>query len=425
MARSNTKDAHWRERAARVLPGGMYGHLTTVMLPAGYPQFFARGAGARLWDVDGNEYLDYICAFGPNLFGYADEEIDAAARAQIGLGDTLTGPSPLIVELAEQMVAMVKHAEWAMFCKNGTDATSIAVLAARAHTGRRKLLVAKDAYHGSAPWCTPNPTGTTAEERSHQLHFTYNDIASLERAVKEAGDDLAGVMVSPFKHDAFVDQELPSREFAAATRAVCDKADAVLILDEVRCGFRLSRDGYWTRLGVQPDLSTWGKCIANGHPISALLGNERLRAAATRMFATGSFWYAGVPMAAGLVTLRRIRETDYLERIERMGERLRAGLAERAEAHGYRLRQSGPPQMPQILFEDDPDFRRGYGFVSEMIDRGVYMHPWHNMFISAAHTDRDVESTLAIAEQAFAALKKREPSLVPHPPLMNLLKGRP
>jgi glutamate-1-semialdehyde 2,1-aminomutase len=422
MARRRSADAALRERAARVIPGGMYGHESTALLPAEFPQFFARASGARLWDADGNEVLDLMCAYGPNLLGYADPEIDAAFAAQLARGDAMTGPAPLIVELAEQLTAQVAHAQWAMFCKNGTDATSMAVATARAHTRKRKILVASGAYHGAAAWCTPVPVGTLPEDRAHLVQFTYNDVASLERAAREAGADLAGVLVSPFKHDGFVDQELPTPEFACAARAACDRAGALLILDEVRGGFRLSRTGSWTRLGVEPDLSAWGKCLANGHPLSALLGSEVAREAASRLYVTGSFWFAAAPMAAALATLRRIRETDYLERTEKLGAQLREGLAKAAAASGYALRQTGPPQMPQILFADDDDFRRGFALASELIERGVYLHPWHNNFICAALTESDVEQALAAAREAFAAVRRREGTLLPHARLVELLK---
>jgi glutamate-1-semialdehyde 2,1-aminomutase len=414
MTRSTSADAALRRRAAAVIPGGMYGHESTALLPAEFPQFFSRAKGARLWDADGHELIDLMCAYGPNLLGYGDPEVDAAYVAQLARGDAMTGPSPLIVELAEQLTQQVAHAQWAMFCKNGTDATSMAVTVARAHTRKRKILVAQGAYHGADAWCTPVPTGTLPEDRAHLGSFVYNDVESLERAARAAEGDLAGVLVSPFKHDGFVDQELPTREFARAARALCDRAGALLLLDEVRGGFRLSRSGSWSQLDVEPDLSAWGKCLANGHALSALLGSDVARDAAARIYATGSFWFAAAPMAAALVTLRRVRETDYLERTRRLGARLREGLASAAAAHGYALRQTGPPQMPQILFGGDPDFRRGFAFASELIQRGVYLHPWHNNFVCAALTEADVELVLSAAADAFAALRMREGTLVPH-----------
>jgi glutamate-1-semialdehyde 2,1-aminomutase len=393
----------------------MYGHESTLLLPSAFPQFYSRGEGARVWDADGNEYLDYFCAYGPSLLGYRHPDVDAAAVAQARLGDTLSGPSPVMVELAESLVGMIGHAEWAMFCKNGTDATSMGVAIARAQTRRRKILVATGAYHGAASWCTPIPTGTMPEDRAHQLSYVYNDVASLEAAAAAADGDLAAILVAAFKHDAFVDQAMPDPIFARRCRELCDASGALLIVDDVRAGFRLARDGSWSLVGVTPDLSAWGKAIANGHPISALLGNERTRAAAQSIYATGSFWFAAVPMAAALKTLELLHTTDYLERTEATGRMLRAGLAEQAVAHGFRLRQTGPVQMPQILFEDDPDFRKGCCWTAEAAERGVLLHPWHNMFVSAALTEADVRTTLERTDEAFGALARQADRLQPHP----------
>ena len=177
MTASTPRDSQLRRRAEAVIPGGMYGHQSVAALPDDYPQFFARGAGAYLWDVNGSRYLDLMCAYGPQLFGYAHETIDDAAIERIRRGDPLTGPTEYMVSFAERMTALVTHAQWAMFCKNGTDATTMALVTARAHTGRKTVVLAKGAYHGAAPWCTPRTAGTTPEDRANQLFCTYNDIA--------------------------------------------------------------------------------------------------------------------------------------------------------------------------------------------------------------------------------------------------------
>jgi glutamate-1-semialdehyde 2,1-aminomutase len=420
MALSNSKDKALRDRAEAVIPGGMYGHQSVALVPDDYPQFFARAEGARLWDVDGNEYIDYMCGYGPNLFGYGQETINAAFVRQMEIGDTMTGPTGLIVELAEQFVAMVTHADWAMFCKNGTDATSMAMVTARAHTHRKTIVLAKGAYHGAAPWCTPRPAGTTPSDRANQIFCSYNDIASLEAAVAAAGDDLAAIFAAPFKHDAFIDQAAPDLAYARRARELCDQTGALLVIDDVRAGFRVARDCSWSAIGVQPDLSTWGKCIANGHSLSALLGAEVARKAAASIYVTGSYWFQAAPMAAALETLRLIRETDYLERMMGLGERLRAGLDERAKAAGFSLRQTGPVQMPLFLFDEDPDLRKGFEWSSAMLQRGIYTHPWHNMFLCAAMTEADIDQTLNAAESAFKHLTRVAPSLDPVPKLAFL-----
>jgi glutamate-1-semialdehyde 2,1-aminomutase len=423
MAGANTRDRQLRERATAVIPGGMYGHQSVGLLPDDYPQFFARGEGAHIWDVDGRRYLDFMCAYGPNLFGYAHPEIDAAYVRQLGLGDTLTGPTALMVELAEALTGMVSHADWAIFCKNGTDATTMALTTARAHTRRRTVVRAKGAYHGAAPWCVTRPTGVIESDRAHQILCDYNDVASLEAAVAQAGDDLAAVFAAPFKHDAFVDQAEPDIAYARRARELCDQTGALLVVDEVRAGFRLTRDCSWSRLGVQPDLSSWGKCLANGHALSALLGSDKARKAAASIYVTGSFWYQAAPMAAALETLRLVRDTDYLERITALGGQLRTGLDERAKAAGFGLRQTGPEVMPLFLFDDDPDLRKGFCFSSEMLARGVYVHPWHNMFLCAAMTEADIAAALDAAEAAFAALKRQVRELAPVEKLAFLSAG--
>jgi glutamate-1-semialdehyde 2,1-aminomutase len=393
------------ERARRVIPGGMYGHMSVQrMMPKGYPQFFERAQGARLWDVDGNEYIDFMCAFGPMILGYRHAAVEAAVDAQRRKGDTMTGPSSLVVELAERFVAQITHADWAIFAKNGTDATTLCCTLARAATGKRKLLVAKGAYHGAAPWCTPSPKGVIEEDRSHLLQYEYNDVASLTAAVERAHGDLAGIVVSAFKHDAFVDQALPTREFAHAVRRMCDTTDAALILDEVRAGFRLSLDTSWSSLGVEPDLSAWSKAIANGYALAAILGKERFREAATKVYATGSFWFQALPMAAGLATLTALNEADAPTRLNALGERLRTGLHTVAQSHGLSIRQTGPAAMPMVLFDDDPKLERGNAFCSGMLERGIYMHPWHNMFLSTAHTESDIDHAVAAADSVMATI---------------------
>ncbi len=425
MAWTNQRNKDLVERARKVIPGGMFGHQSVAMLPEGFPQFFERAEGARLWDADGNEYIDYMCAYGPNLLGYRHPAVEAAAAAQQQLGDCMTGPSAIMVELSEKFVSLVKHAGWVIFCKNGTDSTTMAMTVARAHTKRRKILVAKKAYHGAAPWCTPILTGVVLEERAHIIHYEYNNANSLTDAFREAGDDVAGVFGSAFRHDVFEDQDLPTEEYARAARSLCDKSGALLIVDDVRAGFRLARDCTWSNVGVEPDLSAWGKAIANGHALSALAGSEVARSAAASIFVTGSYWFQAVPMAASIATLHQIETTDYLERTEKTGALLREGLALQAATHGFGLRQSGPAQMPMILFEDDPDFRLGYCWVTEALMRGVYLHPYHNNFICAALTADDVRTTLETTDEAFEALKKRRASLGPVEQLQARLSRLP
>jgi glutamate-1-semialdehyde 2,1-aminomutase len=400
-------DAALRARAARVIPGGLWGHMRAQGLPAGYPQFFSRAEGCRLWDADGREFIDFMCSWGPIVLGHHDPEVEAAAESQRRLGDAMNGPAPVLVDLAEQFTAMVAHADWALFAKNGTDATTVCVTTARAARGRRKLLVARGAYHGAAPWCSPSVVGVTAEDRVHLVPYRYNDVASLEQAAADCGDDLAAVLVSAFRHDYGVDQELPTREFVQAVRALCDRNGAALILDEVRAGGRIDLAGSWEAFGVRPDLAAWSKAIANGHALAAVTGSDRYREAAASIFVTGSFWCGAVAMAAALATLRKLQAQDGIAHMRTMGQRLRDGLMQQAAAHGFGIRCSGPPQMPMLLFDDDPEAALGSAFCTLALQRGVYLHPKHNMFLSVAHRPQDIDQALQATDGAFSELAAR------------------
>ena len=385
----------------------MWGHQNAARLPADYPQFFSRGQGCRFWDADGREYIDFMCAWGPMVLGYGDADVEAAAEAQRRRGNGLNGPTERVVELAELMVEIVPHADWAMFQKNGADATTVCVMIARAATGRRKVLVARGAYHGAVPWCNPYPIGATAEDRMHVVPYDYNDVASLMAAVDSVRGDLAAVIVSAFKHDFGKDHELPTPAFAQAARALCDTTGAALILDDVRAGFRLHIGGSWELIGVQPDLAAWSKAIANGYALAAVTGNDKFRDGAGKLFVTGSFWTEAVPMAAAIATIAKLRATDGIGQMQRMGERLRDGLARQAGTHGVKIRQSGPPQMPVVFFEDDPERKKGWLFCTEALKRGVYLHAAHTMFLSAAHGEADIDDALIGTDAAMREVARQ------------------
>ena len=235
----SSRDSELRRRAHAVIPGGLWGHLNADRLPEGYPQFFDKAEGCHLIDVDGRRFTDLMCSWGPIVLGHGHQAVERAARDQAAQGDCMNGPAPVLVELAELLVDMVPHADWCLFGKNGTDATTTCVTVARAATGRRKVIVAAGAYHGAVPWCSPSVAGVTAEDRAHLSAFTYNDTASLERAVEQAGSDLAAILVCAYRHDMGQRQELPSDEFAQRARSLADQSGAALILDDVRAGFRL------------------------------------------------------------------------------------------------------------------------------------------------------------------------------------------
>ena len=396
-----------RDRARAVIPGGMYGHQSAASLPPAYPQFMRSGRGARVWDVDGNEYVDLMCSYGPVVLGHQHPRVEAAVREQAALGDCQNAPGPAMVDLAELLVRTVRHADWAMFAKNGTDATTMCCTIARAQTGRRKVLAATGAYHGAAPWCTPRPAGTTPEDRANVGYYTYNDLASVRQAAAGAGDDLAAIVVSPFKHDAGYDQELVDPAFARGLRALCDATGAALILDDVRCGFRLHLGSSWEPVGVDPDLSAWSKAIANGHPLAAVLGGDAFRAGAQRVFVTGSFWFSAVPMAAAIATITALGEENAVEAMARTGSALREGILKQARSWDLPVKYTGPVVMPYLTFAGDRDHELANVFTAQALRGGAYLHPRHNWFVSAAMTGADLALVLEATDQAFAAVRRQ------------------
>jgi glutamate-1-semialdehyde 2,1-aminomutase len=278
---------------------------------------------------------------------------------------------------------------------------------AREATGRKKILAAKGAYHGGHAWCAPLPGGTTPEDRAHVVTDRYNDLASVDKAIALATDDVAGIIVSPFRHDAFRDQEMPAPGFLTGLRERCDRLGAVLVLDDVRAGFRLALAGSGAAMGVEPDLTCYCKALANGYPIAAALGRERLREVATRVFFTGSYWTGPVEMAAALACLGELEATDAIAHMRRMGERLRDGMVRQGETHGLPVHWSGPPALPFMTFAaDEGGFARSRVFAAECAARGVYLHPHHNWFVSAALREPDVDRILDATDAAFAVVAR-------------------
>jgi glutamate-1-semialdehyde 2,1-aminomutase len=377
-------------------------------VPGKYPQFIREGRGSRLIDVDGNQYVDYISSFGPLVLGHHHPRVDAAVQEQAKRGNAFSFPSDRWVELAEKLVDRIDVAAWAVYGKNGSDVTDFALRLARNHTKRDTVLVADGAYHTFHPWGVPIPVGVPEAWRSHIDRFEYGSIDSLEQALTRNRGDIAGVMVSPFKHEAFHDQEIPSRAYVDALREICDREGALLILDDIRAGFRCHPTGLsHLAFGYRPDVICYGKAIANGHPISVLVGTEVLREAASWIYFSATHFFSAEPMAAALATMEAFDEEKAFAHMSQAGKVLCSGLAERAEAAGFRVHITGPPTMPFLRFEDDAEFHLARTWCGEMALRGVLVHPVHNWFVSAAITDEDLAQTLDVAEECFALARDR------------------
>src|SRR4029077_286949 len=220
------------ERAAKALPRGVAGHFSPQVNWPGSPHFIARAEGSRIWDVDGNEYIDLMCAWGPIVIGYQHPEVEEAAPRQHAMVDCGPGAAPVMVDLAEKLVPMIDDGAWALFAKNGADVTTLSVTLARAHTEKRAVLVANGAYHGALPWCNPDAQGTVPGDRQSLDYFNFNDLDSVRAAVERHPGDLAAVIVSPHRQPPGLDQQAPTAEFARGLRELCDRGGALLIHDE-------------------------------------------------------------------------------------------------------------------------------------------------------------------------------------------------
>jgi glutamate-1-semialdehyde 2,1-aminomutase len=395
------------KRAAKVIPQGIYGHFTPVITGAmASPYYTAKAKGCRYWDVDGNEYIDYLCAYGPMVLGYNHPEVDEAADKQRKLANCTNHPGEIMVELAEHINKLIPMAEWVVFAKNGADVTNNSLLIARAHTGKRKIITVRGAYHGTAPWTEANHNGVLPEDRAHILSMDWGDLDGFNRLAHEYRGDIAGAIFTPYHHPTWADQVMPPKGFWEGVRKTCTKEGIVLILDDVRAGFRLDIRGSHEYFGFTPDISCYCKAIANGYPLSAMVGKEELRISASNVFYTGSFWGSAEPMAASLATLKILKRDNGVEKMKKMGELLKTGLEEMAQAHDLEISVTGPPAIPFITFKGGEDFRKNQLFGAESMKRGVFFHPHHNWFISAAHEKKDIEQSINVADEAFKEVKR-------------------
>ncbi len=404
------QSAAWFERAAKVIPCGIYGHFAPApYVPvSAYPFFSDRAQGARFWDVDGNEFLDYMCGYGPMVLGYHHPVVDEAYRKQLERSDINSVASPLMVELAEQLVDLNSIADWAFFAKNGADTVNYAVTIARAATGRRTIVAIRGGYHGTTPWMqAAGHHGVMEEDHAFVARIPWNDVAAFERVIEARHNDVAGFLASPYHHPIFEDNALPAEDYWPRIQALCRKHGIVLISDDVRCGFRLNLKGSHDTFGYQPDLAAYCKAIANGYPISALVGTHALMTEAAKVFHTGSYWYQAAPMAAALACIQELKRIDAPATLRGIGARLNEGLVRLAANYGYHLRVTGDPGMAYYRLTDDPSLMLHQDWCAECTRRGAFFTSHHNWFVSAAHTDEDLQRTWDIADEAFKVIKAK------------------
>jgi glutamate-1-semialdehyde 2,1-aminomutase len=406
MTYSFTKSKEIFARAAKFIPQGIYGHLTPVFtVPGSFPYYVAKAQGSHIWDVDGNEYIDYLCGYGPMILGYAHKKVDQAYMIQARKGICTSIATPLSMELAERISGVINGADWVMFAKNGADVTTMATVLARGLTGKNKIVLAHEGYHGTQSWAGTNSVGITPSDRADIIMVPWGDITAFRKALTENKNRIAGAMFTPYHHPVFDNQRLPESTFWPEMRKICDEAGIALIIDDIRAGWRLDLKGSGHYFGVTPDLACYSKAMANGYPISALVGTEKMRITASKAFLAGTFWFNSAEMAAALACIEEMGAIDVPSIVMAHGEALIKGLEEIAKTHGLQVSFSGPPALPFMKFANETNFLRSQLFCSECSKRGVFFHPHHNWFLSAAHTKTDIERTLDVADEAFRIVK--------------------
>jgi glutamate-1-semialdehyde 2,1-aminomutase len=415
-------------RAAKRLPGGVNSPVRAFRAVGGHPLFIRRARGAHIEDVDGHRFIDYVMSWGPLIHGHAPPGLVRTLARVARDGTSFGAPNPFEVELAERVSALMPSLERVRFVSSGTEAAMSAVRVARAATGRDRIVKFEGCYHGHADaflvkagsgaltFGVPTSPGVPAGATADTLLARYNDLASCERLAFAEGDRIAAVIVEPIAGNIGVVP--PAAGFLQGLRRVCDRHGILLIFDEVISGFRAGPGGAQALFHVRPDLTCLGKIIGGGLPVGAYGGRADLMnlvAPAGPVYQAGTLSGNPLAMAAGLWSLSRLTDRLY-GRLAALTSRLAAGLADAARAAGVAVQVNAMGSGLTPFFTDRPvrDYDSALGsdrsryarFFQGMLARGVYLppSPFEAWFLSAAHTERDVDRTIRAAREAFAPL---------------------
>lgn len=398
----------WK-RAQKVIPGGSQG--TRTPLYPEFPIYFDRAKGCRMWDVDGNEFIDLLCSIGPVLLGYAYDPVDDAVGAVVKTAFQSSMNHPVMIDVAEILVDMVPCAEGVRFMKTGTEATLLAIRLARHVT--RRMHIARHGYHGWADpfighWKKPG-ADADASDKVHPFNGTAED---LERVFKATKKPFAAVMICPADTRPF------TRENYQGIVNVAHRHGALAIFDEIKSGFRIAPGGAQEYLGVTPDITTLSKGLANGYPLSAIVGKSKYMDQMPEAGIAGTFSVEALSLTAALATLREIQSKNVVAHLHRMGQRFIDGLNDICRRHGrHEARAYGDPvpSMPRFEWKpgtvvgggqscQDKDYRH---FFSQLYRYGVYFGEWHVGFMMFSHKDRDIDQVLEICDFVMEKTKKQ------------------
>lgn len=404
-----TKSMQMFEEAKRICPGGVMGIRRPYNFVEGeYPIFITHGKGGHIFDVDGNEYIDMLCAYGPIILGYVEPEINRAVTAQLKKGFCFSLVQPLQNELEKKLTELIPCAEMAIIVKTGSDATTAAVRIARAYTGKTEIL--RCGYHGWHDWCCENHGGILEDVSKHTHEFHYNHIEELETLLNQLKGSVAGIIITPVGHPLNAPVEAPKPGYLEAVRKLATEHGVVLIFDEIRSGFRVAMGGAQARYGVTPDVAVFGKAMANGYAISAVVGKKEFMSVyESKAFISSTFFPNSLEMQAALKTIEILERDKVLDVIWERGTKFLKKLTKIVKKSGVDCTVSGIPPMPFITFNKDPEGKykaNRQKFYTEAIRRGLFIQPFHHWYICYRHSAKDLNKALAIVEESLTELKK-------------------
>ena len=424
------KSKQWLERARRRIPGGVNSPVRAFGAVNGEPPFISQGSGARLLDVDGRGYVDYVGSWGPLILGHAHPQVVAAIEQAARHGTSFGAPTPLEVEMAEEIAAAFPSVQKLRLVNSGTEATMSAIRLARAATGRKLIVKFEGCYHGHvdsllaragsglATFNLPDSAGVLEEFVHYTRVLPYNDRMSVEKLFQARGRDIGAVIVEPVAGN--MGCVLPAGGFLQTLREQTEKYGALLVFDEVITGFRVAYGGAQERFGVRADLTTLGKIIGGGLPVGAYGGLAKCMALVAPdgpVYQAGTLSGNPLAVSAGLATLRLLKQEGTYARLAALGATLGDGLAQAAAEAGVPVQVNRCGSMLTVFFSKKPvtdytsakrcDTGAFARFHRALLGREVYWPPsqFETAFVSLAHSEDDIEHTLAAAREAFAQTK--------------------
>lgn len=401
------------EEALKLIPGAILGIRRPYNFVEGeYPIFFESAKGGKVIDVDGNEYIDILCAYGPIIIGHREEEIDNAVIEQIrNKGFCMSLTQQVQNKLAKKLKELIPCCEKLVLMKMGTDATTAAVRVARAYTKKAKILSC--GYHG---WYDPFSevhgieAGIPKKLYEDFYEFEFNNLEEVENLFKKNKNEIAAIMVNPIHTQGGREVEMPKPGFLEGLRELATDNNTLLIYDEIRTGFRVDMGGAQKMFGVIPDLAAFGKAMGNGYPISTLMGKaEYMDVLVEKVFLSSTFFPNSLAQVASLKTIEILQREKVLEAIKEKGDKFSKQIEEYIEDSGIECKFTGGPWMPYITFDPDPNYlyrKVREEFYRQLIRRKVFLQPFHHGYIAYRHTSEDLEYAAEMIQESLKECKK-------------------